>query len=428
MENVKREEALALLNAENGLENLQKLVDAARAGHLPMPVTNKDVNNHIHTTYSFSPYSPTAAVWFSWQAGLCTCGLIDHDSIGGAAEFLKACEIAGLPGTIGLECRVSMKNTPFADKKFNSPDQKGLAYMTIHGVPHDQYVSLNEEFAPRRALRNVRNRKMVAGINGMMGAFGVTIDFDKDVLPLSNYDRGGSVTERHLSSALAYKLIDRFGLGEKLIAFIKDELKLPIAPKIEGYLLDKENPFAMYDLLGWIKAQLVGKFYVDADEELFDFFEIVDLAARHGAILAYPYLGDVGNSVTGDKKAEAFEDAYLDDIFPFLKNAGFKAVSYMPSRNTPEQMKRLRALCDKYEMFQISGEDINQPRQSFVCMAQRAPEFKNLYESTWALIAHENLSTGHPEEGFFAEKAVRAYPDLKARTLAFAEKGRALFA
>ena len=217
-------------------------------------------------------------------------------------------------------------------------------------------------------------------------------------------------------------------MGEKLIAFIKDELKLPIAPKIEGYLLDKENPFAMYDLLGWIKAQLVGKFYVDADEELFDFFEIVDLAARHGAILAYPYLGDVGNSVTGDKKAEAFEDAYLDDIFPFLKNAGFKAVSYMPSRNTPEQMKRLRALCDKYEMFQISGEDINQPRQSFVCMAQRAPEFKNLYESTWALIAHENLSTGHPEEGFFAEKAVRAYPDLKARTLAFAEKGRALFA
>lgn len=79
-----------------------------------------------------------------------TCGLIDHDSIGGAEEFLTACHIVGIPGTVGLECRATMKDTPFAQKKFNNPDQAGMTYITIHGVPHDQTAFLNQQFAPRQ--------------------------------------------------------------------------------------------------------------------------------------------------------------------------------------------------------------------------------------------------------------------------------------
>ncbi|MBQ3574694.1 MAG: PHP domain-containing protein, partial [Clostridia bacterium] len=68
-----RAEKLNLLNAPEGLENLKALMASE-----PAPETGRDVNNHIHTTYSFSPYSPTAAVWFAREAGLCTCGLMDH--------------------------------------------------------------------------------------------------------------------------------------------------------------------------------------------------------------------------------------------------------------------------------------------------------------------------------------------------------------
>ncbi|MEF9895282.1 MAG: PHP domain-containing protein [Clostridia bacterium] len=426
MENITRDVALRLLNAPNRLENLRVLVEDARKGRLPLPETHDDVNNHIHTQYSFSPYSPTAAVWFSWQAGLCTCGLIDHDSIAGADEFLAACEIVGIPGTVGIECRASVKDTPFADKKFNNPDQAGMTYLTIHAVPHDETHALNDFFAPARALRNVRNRKMIDGINGMMSAYGIQLDFDKDVVPLSNFPVGGSITERHLACALSNKLLERFGAGAGLIAFIKDTLKMPIAPRVEGYLMDEENPYRMYDLLGWIKAELISKFYVDATDELWGLQQIIDHANQIGAIIAYPYLGDVGDSLTGDKRAQCFEDSFLDEWFPYLKQIGFRAISYMPSRNTPAQLKRLRALCEKYDMFQISGEDINQPRQQFVCMAQRAPEFRNLYESTFAMIAHENLSVGHKEKGFFSQETIARYPDLGERTKAFAEKGKAL--
>ena len=86
-------------------------------------------------------------------------------------------------------------------------------------------------------------------------------------------------------------------------------------------------------------------------------------------------------------------------------------------------LDRLRALCKAYGMFEISGEDINSPRQSFVCMAQRDPAFDHLYDATWALIAHENLTTENPEKGFFAAKAVKNYPDIAARTAVFAKIG-----
>ena len=413
-----REELLALLNGENALENLKKLLESE-----PLPPVARDVNNHIHTTYSFSPYSPTAAVFFARAAGLCTCGLMDHDSIAGAEEFLAAAEAAHMGATIGMECRASFADTPFGDRKLNNPDQKGVAYMTLHGVPHDRAAELNAIYAPYREKRNVRNRRMVDAINGMMGKYGIAIDFDRDVLPLSNFARGGSVTERHLSSALAYRMIDVIGKGEKLVKFIKEELQLPISGKIEGFLLDEGNPHMMYDLLGWIKSQLISRFYIDATDECPDVRELLALSDRIGAISAYAYLGDVGDSVTGDKRAQKFEDDFLDELVEYVAQLGYRAITYMPSRNTRAQLRRLRTLCEKHSLFQISGEDINQPRQSFVCEAQRDPEFANLYEATWALIAHEWRATANPEDGLFTEKTVAAHPDLAERVKAFAEWG-----
>jgi hypothetical protein len=61
----------------------------------------------------------------------------------------------------------------------------------------------------------------------------------------------------------------------------------------------------------------------------------------------------------------------------------------MPTRNTDAQLDRLRALCERYGFLQVSGEDINSPRQSFVIEKMHEPRFANLIESTWAIIRNE---------------------------------------
>ena len=81
---------------------------------------------------------------------------------------------------------------------------------------------------------------------------------------------------------------------------------------------------------------------------------------------------------------------YLDDLFEVVDQAGVRAVTYMPTRNTQTQIERLRKLCERYGMMQITGEDINSPRQSFIIQKMKEEQFSNLIENTWRLIDHEN--------------------------------------
>ena len=152
------------LNAASKEERLENLRAAVADATFPEAVPQY-INNHIHTIYSFSPYSPTAAVFAAKAAGLCTAGIVDHDSLSGAREFLAAAEIVDMPVTVGMEGRVSFAGTPFSDIRLNNPDQVRVAYMTIQSVPHGRIEELNDFFAPFRARREERNRKMIERLN-----------------------------------------------------------------------------------------------------------------------------------------------------------------------------------------------------------------------------------------------------------------------
>ncbi len=359
------------LNAGSKDERLAALAQVVETARFPA-IDQRMVNNHIHTTYSFSPYSPAAAVYAARAEGLATCGIVDHDSIGGATEFIRAGEIVGIPTTIGIETRVSFAETPLREKRTNNPDQVGNSYMVLHAVPHEKIETVQAYFAPLRERRNARNKQMIERINALYATDGVSLDFDRDVRPLSQYDNGGSVTERHLMLALARQLIKR---GKANL------------PEHAGAL---EILLAEYDLVGSLKKDCIPKVFVPATDECPTLSEFVRFAGEVGGILAYAYLGDVTASVTGDKKAQKFEDDFLDELFSVLSAADIRAVTYMPTRNTQAQIERLRALCERYGMLQISGEDINSPRQRFVIEKMKEEQFSNLVENTWQLIRHEN--------------------------------------
>lgn len=389
---------IAALNAdtkEERLAALREIKALTDKGELKAPEKTAYVNNHIHTTYSFSPYSPTKALYMAWQNGLGTAGIMDHDSVSGALEFIEAGEIIGMPVTVGAECRINMQNTALNGKRINNPDQISVAYAAIHGIPHQMIPKFDAFFEKYRRHRNLRNLKMCRKINEIMAPYGVSIDFKGDVLPLSNSWEGGSVTERHILFALAKKLTARYKTPSEVLNFLENEMHLKLSEKVKGQIADgdKTPQFYEYDILGALKSDLVEKFYIPATDECPDVTEYIALCSETGAISAYAYLGDVGNSVTGDKKTQKFEDDYIELLFSELKRLGFNAVTYMPSRNTREQLERVMALCKENSFFQISGEDINSPRQSFICKAMDDPMFAHLTDATYALIAHEEAAT-----------------------------------
>ena len=167
-----------------------------------------------------------------------------------------------------------------------------------------------------------------------------------NVAAISQAHAGGSITERHILYALSLKLIEENGKGQALVDFVEGPLQIPLAGKLRELLLDVNNPHYAYDLLGAFKASLVPEFFIISDyDECISVYDAVKFANQIGAIPAYAYLGDVGESPTGDKKAEKFEDDFLDDLVPELAAIGFKAITYMPPRNTKEQLFRLQKLC-----------------------------------------------------------------------------------
>jgi len=148
-------------NRLNALSDIKKKIDA---GEIPRPQITDNVNNHIHTTYSFSPYSPAKAVYMAYTNGLGTAGIMDHDSIGGAREFIEAGKILGISTTVGVETRVDMAKTKLNGKRINNTDQDSIAYVALHGIPHqyigafDGYFSLFRNTRKKQgALRPARN-------------------------------------------------------------------------------------------------------------------------------------------------------------------------------------------------------------------------------------------------------------------------------
>ena len=190
---------------------------------------------------------------------------------------------------------------------------------------------------------------------------------------------------------------------EELVRFLSEDMGIALTASIRNTLLDELNPHYLYDLLGVMKSAFLPSFFIQpSGDEIPDVREVVDFALSIDAIPAYAYLGDIEQSVTGDKKAQRFEDAFLDELIPFLAELGFPAITYMPPRNTTAQMERLQGLCRKHNLMEISGVDINSSRQSFNCPELLEPEAVHLVDSAWALVAHEILVEHSPAYGLFA--------------------------
>jgi hypothetical protein len=403
--------------AEARIAAAGKLADLEEQGELTPPETSGYVNNHIHTIYSFSPYSPAKAVWTSRAAGLAVSGIVDHDSVSGVREFRQAGRALGFPTTAGFELRSDHTATSLGDRRTNNPDQAGVSYMTFHGLRDSALDAVSEFLAPVSDARGERNRAMCARLADLSG---LDLNYDRDVVPLSRRPEGGSVTERHLLCALSLAAIREYGGADAIFDYLEtrlnfkrgdtDKLRASWQTSIYGAgsrpadsgaagttpaLTDTCCPygadFFLYDLIGVLKANLVESFYIPAGPvECPPLAVLVEFARAHDIIITYPYLGDVTASVTGDKRAQSFEDSYIGELFDVLEAEGVSAISYMPARNTREQAERVRELADRHGMLQISGEDINSPRQPFISEASKDPYFANLRDTTWRLVKHES--------------------------------------
>jgi hypothetical protein len=256
------------------------------------PAATEEINNHIHTIYSFSPYTPSMAALRSRDAGLAAAGSVDHDSIAAAEEMLGACEILGLGGCVGFEVRVSFKTggepEPFAGRKLNNPESPGIAYMTVQGIPRGEFARAGAFLAPIRQQRLLRTRDMAAAASVFLREAGLEpLDFQRDIMERSQFDRGGEITERHLLAAVAEKFIAQYGKGPDIPEGLRIKLGVEPPPRLQRFLSDPGNPHYLFDLLGILKSAFLPRIFIQPGEaECIPAKTVCDFAARIGGIPA----------------------------------------------------------------------------------------------------------------------------------------------
>ena len=407
------------------LVSLKKIVNHENNN---IPQRNGEINNHIHTIYSFSPYTPAMAALKAYESRLEAAGSVDHESIAASNEMIEACAVLGIGGCCGFEVRVSFKSGAFKNKKINNPDSEGFVYMTVQGIPKNAVSAADEFLKPIREERLKRTKAMTVSANVLLKEASLEeIDFDADIRKMSKYDEGGGITDRHLLAACARKILKNYGTGSRMPEMLKKKLNIIVPRKIERLLNDADNPHSLYDLLGVLKTEFLPKIFIQPNfNECIPAEKVTSFAESINAVPAYAYLGDVGESVTGDKKTEKFEDDYIDELFDELSRLGYKAVTYMPPRNSRVQLDKVKQLCRKHNFMEISGVDINTSRQSFNCPEVLKDEYRHLIDTTWALIAHERLAGIDSRFGLFNELNPLASLEQEKKLNIYASLGKKL--
>lgn len=383
----------------------------------------RDIKLFLKTSYSSGPYSPTALAYKCYENGSKIVGICDSETLSGAKEFYETCRTLGMGCSIGVQVKTVLIK-PKLNRRINNMYQPDIANLAIIGIPYEKIDYVNNFLAKHRGYRSDRVQRITDLINRQYKKIGVSIDFKRDVLPISNEKEGGTVTEMHVILALCNQLVLRYGKGQNLVDVLRVQMDITIPEKSRKLLITSsdENSF-VYDLQNILRNE-IRRFYIEADKECCSISDLRKIAEECQAILTYEYMGDIEQTVFGEVRAEAYEDDILDYLLKELKKLGVTAVTVSPSRHTFEQIERIKALGKELELLVIINETIYTRRQEIKYAELEKEQNLQIIENSYAVCGNERAILNQIG-GFFSVNAVSKYPDINVRAAVFSELGKA---
>lgn len=327
-------------------------------------------NLHCHSFFSYNGYglSPTALVWNALKNNFYAIGLVDFDVLDGVEEFLESCEKAHIRCSAGFETRVFIPQ--FAKYQINSPGEVGIAYHIGMGFI-SQKAKKQETLTKLKLVAQNRIRNIIALVNDYLKT--VTIDYEKDVLPLTP---SANPTERHLCLAYFEKSKNVYSSEDDFINFWSDKLNIPTSELLKSI----NNPVDFQNLIRAKLMKLGGPGYVVPKPENFPTLnEVNQFILANGGIPTFAWLDGMSD---GEQK--------IDELLPLMIASGVYAVNIIPDRNwnieNPELKKKKLQNLQKFIMLSkelylpiFIGTELNAPGQKFVDNLE-TPELQPYYQ------------------------------------------------
>lgn len=352
--------------------------------------SSKSVNLQIHTSYSFSPYTPSMAAYMARKFSLTVAGITDDYTLDGAKEFIKACDILGITYSVGMELRGD-----FGD---------GYANVALFGIAQKYFKTLEKKTLNLRARQRENVFRTIEAVNKRTEKDGIAVSYEKDIRPLMKRANCKVFSSKYVYYAVAEKIIEKFSAGEKTVDYMLSE-GFELTQNEVGLLRDMTNPYYAYDLAQIILENYqifkVKKNYASPEE-------IISIGHSVGAICAYEYvLRRSSAPITDDELIKMHTALVLR-----LKKLGFDAISFDPTKFSKEVLDNLLKDLEQNEMLALHLSRVEFPRRRFDCNRVEGESDKKMIDSAFAIVGSEMSENSHDGYGFtnknlklnFAEK------------------------
>ena len=396
-----------------------KICDMEKKGEIffesPLPIFNL----HFHTFFSFNAYgySPLHIIYKAKKERLEMAGSVDFDVLDAMPEFLWGGLTMGIKVASGIETRIYLPE--FRDKELSSPNEPGVAYYMGNGFTRlpAQNSAAGKTLKHLHEIAQNRNLKVIEKINAYLPE--ITIDYEKDVLPLTP---GGNPTERHIIKAYDSKAEVVYPELEERVEFWSQKLHTdPL--KLKNLIKDKPD---FYDFLRIKLVKFGGVGYIKPDTGDFPTLEEVNsMIWELGAIPSFSWLD-------GTRDGEKDPEFLLD----FCLERNIESVFLIPDRNwnlkdTAEREIKVANLyavveaAKKRAMPIFVGTELNKYGQKFVddfdspYLRPLAPYFR---ESAMILWGHTVLEMTS-QRGYISDWATRNFPSRLHKNRFFARLG-----
>ena len=304
------------LDSFDAAERRQALESLVRDHGDCFAATGANVNMHLHSFFSYNAedWSPSRLAWECRKAGVLAAGLCDFDVLDGLDEFMGACRLVELRGSVNLETRAYLSE--YADTDINSPGEPGVTYIMGGGfaaVPADGSPQRESQKGYKQRAGE-RNLSLIERINPHVGA--IAVDYARDVLPLTP---AGGATERHIIRAYTNRAATVYPeLGERAAGWA--DLLGKSVDEVAALL---KNLPALEEVVRAKLAKSGGLGYEQPSPSTFPLVDdFVEWVQSCGAIPMTTWLD-------GGSAGESDPDALLE----LMTGKGCSAVNIVPDRN-----------------------------------------------------------------------------------------------